>query len=141
MGHYCREGVEVIAPRNFEEMWKTTTAYKRDGCSKIKVVRYASDKNNTDTITKKFFNDYEDRDIIGSYEVKAYDIGIIGYKVLVKKNKIVNHHRQEVIEEHDYKTKPKKILKGGVLKEMHKYIIDYDGRCYDPYEHGDYDEI
>ena len=42
--------------------------------------------------------------------------------------------RQEVIEEHEYKTKPKRILKGGVLKEMHKYgclftppniLIDY----------------
>ena len=134
MGHYCREGVEVIAPKDFKEFWITTTAYKRDGCSDIRVIRIVSDKNNTETITKKFFKEHEDRDV-GSYQVKAYDIGIVGYVVLVKKNKIVDHHRQEVIEEHEYKTKPKRILKGGVLKEMHKYIIDYDGRCYDPYEH------
>jgi len=103
MGHYYMEGVEVIAPRNFEEMWKTTTAYKRDGCSDIKVIRVASDKKNTDVITKKFFKDYEDRDSVNSYQVKAYDIGIVGYKVLVKKNKIVDHHRQEVVEENKTK--------------------------------------
>jgi len=135
MGHYGREGVEYIASKNFEDDWKKTIACRMDGCSNVKVIRVASDKKNTETITKKFFKDYEDRESADSYQVRAYDIGIVGYKVLVKKNKIVDHHRQEVIEEHEYKTKPKRILKDGVLKEMHKYIIDYDARCYDPYEH------
>jgi len=135
MGHYGREGVEVTAPRDFSKMWKTTAAYSRDGCTDIKVIRVFSDKKNTDTLTKKFFKDYEDREDTKSYQVKAYDIGIVGYKVYVKKNKIVDHHRKEVLEVHEYKSKPKKILKGGVLEEIHKYIIDYDARCYDPYEH------
>ena len=135
MGHYCREGVEVIAPKDFSKMWKNTEAYNRDGCSKINIIRVASDKKNTETITKKFFNDYKDRESPNSYQVCAYDIGIVGYRVVVKKNKIIDHHRQEVIETHEYKTKPKRIIKNGILEEIHKYIIDYDARCYDPYEH------
>ena len=129
MGHYGREGVEYIASKNFEDDWRKTIACRRDGCSNVKVIRVASDKKNTETITKKFFKDYEDRERVDSYQVRAYDIGIVGYKVLVKKNKIVDHHRQEVIEEHEYKTKPKRILKDGVLKDFP------DARCYDPYEH------
>lgn len=135
MGHYCREGIIMIASKDFSKEWKKTVAYNRDGCTDIKIVRINSDKNNTETITNKFFKDYEDREMPNSYQVKAYDIGIVGYKVSVKKNKIVEHHRQEVVEVHEYKTKPKRILKNGILEELHKYIVDYDGRCYDRYEH------
>lgn len=135
MGHYGRMGVPFVCGYDFEKSWRKTLACTRDGCSTVNVKRVFSDKKFSESLLKRFCKKYEDREDAKSYCCNAYDIGIVGWVIKVKKNRIVNHKRVEVVEEHEYKTKPKRILKGGSLVELHKYIIDYDGRCYDPLEH------
>lgn len=136
MGHITRYGIRVDTA-DFRKFWHGTKAYNRDGCSGIYIIPFHSG-NCTDTVIKQFFKKKEDRCDPNSYCVNAYDCGIKSYEAVRIVSKIVNHKRTQIEEVHKYKTKPKRLLKGGKLREVHTYIVDYDYRDYDPLEHGDY---
>jgi hypothetical protein len=150
MGHYAYECQTTIAPRDFKSYWQRTTPAVRDGCTSVIMMYsdYASEKATASResaimkkIEKNVKDKYEKLHCPPSYTCVALDIGITGYRIVQKKNKIINHKRQEVEIAKDYKSKPAHIPAGGRLVEMHKYIISFDGRCYDPREHGyDYDQ-
>lgn len=135
MSHYVMYN-ESVKTDDFRKFWNSTTPCKRDGCTSVKITT-VNTKNFTPTVKTRFLKNKTES--VESYTVHAYDLGICGYRVHVKKNKIVNHKRMEVDEVHEYKSKPTKIIKGGVLKAVHYYVFDFDARCYDPLEHGDYD--
>lgn len=145
MGHEVHEYVTLEAPRNFEAYWRQTPHAYRDGCTSVKVRRtdYATGKA-TKTRTNAFIKKaqknvksvYNDLNSVPSYTCVAYDVGITGYLILQKKNKIVNHKRQEVTLSKRYASKPTHIPTGGKLLELHQYVASYDFRCYDPEEHG-----
>ena len=150
MGHYAYTCQKTVAPRDFKSYWLKTTPAQRDGCTSVKVVSsdYASEKataTRTNALMKKIQKNvkgvYDDFDCPPSYTCVALDVGITGYKIVQVKNKIVNHKRQAVQIVKEYKSKPSHIPAGAKLVEMHQYIISFDGRCYDPMEHGyDYDQ-
>ncbi len=82
-----------------------------------------------------FWKKMDDREGPDSYEVRTYDLGITSYEVVRIVPRIVNHKRTMVDERKEYKTKPKRVLKGAKLMAIHQYILDYDCRDYDPREH------
>ena len=133
MGHIIRHGVQ-IKTSDFNNFWKGTTAYRRDGCESIRIIPFHSG-NCTETVIKRFWKKMEDRECPKSYSVNAYDLGITGYEAVRSVSRIVDHKRTVVEERKEYKSKPKRILKGARLKEVHQYILDYDFRDYDPMEH------
>ena len=145
MGHYAKSYVIVEAPKHFAEFWAHTRACDRDGCNTVHAhtTKY-SDMKSTEARTAAFIKEakknvkgkYDLLDTPNSYTVEAYDVGITQYQVRQKKNKIVNHKRTEVTICKEYKSKPAHIPAGAWLVEMHQYVISYDGRCYDPLEHG-----
>lgn len=133
MGHIVRYGISVKTS-DFKDFWKGTTAYRRDGCDSIKIIPFHSG-NCTETVINRFWKKMDDREGPDSYEVRAYDLGITGYEAVRIVPRIVNHKRTMVEERKEYKTKPKRVLKGAKLMAIHQYILDYDCRDYDPREH------
>lgn len=145
MGHEAYEYVTIKAPRNFEAWWRQTPQSYRDGCSSVRVHRteYADGKftlARRNAFLKKAQKNvkgvYDDLESVPSYTCVAYDIGIAGYLIIQKKNKIVDHKRQEVTISKQYASKPTHIPAGGKLIELHSYVASYDIRSYDPEEHG-----
>ena len=136
MGHVTRYGIKVDTT-DFRKFWHETTAYNRDGCTGIYIIPFHHG-NCTDSVIKRFYRQKENREDPKSYCVNSYDCGIKGYEAVRVVSRIINHKRTQVQEVKEYKSKPKRILKGAKLHEVHTYILDYDYRAYDPLEHGDF---
>ena len=150
MSHYLceREYYNVkfrsgYAEQDFRTWWSRQTPCHRDGCTTAYVKVHS-----TDTLTKVRLERYRkakpdpflDCENVRSYTCNAVLIGIIGWCSERKVRKVVNHHIQEVTETRTYKTKPTKGLKGSTISAIGKFVISYDARDYDPYEHGDVPE-
>lgn len=133
MSHLVRYG-RTVETTDFNAFWKTTVSYSRDGCNTIKIIHF-HDGNCSKSVIEQFFKKMENRESPSSYTVNAYDCGISGWETSRKVMRIVDHKRTEVTEKRRYKSKPKRVSKGAILKTLHTYIIDWDVREYEPYEH------
>ena len=133
MSHLVRYSVPVEAA-DFQDYWKKTVAYNRDGCTDIKIYRIHDGKY-TPAVMNRFRKHFGERESPSSYQVRAYCLGISHWEVWNKAIRIVNHKRTPIVIKTPYKSKPKRIRKNGVLKTFYQYIIDYDVREYDPREH------
>ncbi len=131
---------DFLSPNNysdFQKEWARTAAYAL-GCSNIKLIKTSM---SNDKYTEKRFENFAKKNARTEkappkdYSVNCYDMGLDHYEIWQNKVKIVDHKRQEVQLRKSYKTKPKSLPSGAVLKEIHKYKCDMDYRSYDPEEH------
>ena len=125
---------------DFKNWWRNQQPCWRDGCSSVSV-KVKSTENLTDARLKRYWaKERKNPDAFlecpDKYECKAVLIGIVGWCSERKVRKVVNHHIQEVVERKNYKTRPSKGLKGSTIYAIGKYVCSYDGRDYDPWEHG-----
>lgn len=135
MGHTVNFAVKVAAYTDFNAFWRTTTASRRDGCTRV-VMHNTCNEKCTEKRVDATINEVRNK-WPGSYTCEAWDCGILYWVVERKVCHIVNHKKVETTERKEYKTMPKRILKGGVLRAVHQYVVNYDSRDYDPYEHGE----
>lgn len=141
--HYRKCFRSIEAPYDFKSFWRQQIPSYRDGCDCIQINRTDySKKRATQKRLDTFLNTatkhkdvYEGLHSPDSYTVVAYDIGITGYAVVQRKTKNINHKRTEVEVVKNYKSKPSAIPTGSKILEIHRYVISYDGRDYDPLEH------
>jgi hypothetical protein len=148
MGHYIssqevykvkfRPGYER---KDFETWWMSKTPYQRDhsGCQGI-YVKVDSTENLTKLRRDRFYKNAQKKygsflSYPDSYCCNAVLVGIVGWRSERRVRKVVDHHIKEVIECRNYKTKPTKGLKGSTIYAVGEFVIVYDGRDYDPYEH------
>ena len=141
--HYgaTREKHNVLArpgyyTEDFRTYWENQTPCKRDGCGRISV-QVLSQKKLTQTRWNRFCktrNPFID-DWAPSYTCNAVMVGIFAWVVTRKVRRIEDHHVVERTERKTYKTRPKRIVKGGTLYAECRYVCTYDARDYDPLEH------
>lgn len=60
------------------------------------------------------------------YTLEGNDVRVCKMKILVKGNELVNEYR---LERKSYKSKPKSVKPGSVLREMHKYYVTAIASC------------
>ena len=151
MGHYQRQGVKVIGPTRsqFKYYWGQSSQYIVNDCTHIetKLTKYSNEKwtkAREESFLKRWEKHpakeddfYQGLDCPSSNSVCAYDLGIVGYKIIQRKHKIVNHKTIWITEAKEYKSKPAHIPEGAELLEMHKYVLSYDHREFDPRERGE----
>lgn len=144
MGHYVGEFCTADVAGDFKRWWKNQKTSIKGGCDNVRVwsTDY-SDKTATEARTNAFIKKAQqenkkkgDRSIywqledIPSFKCVAFSVGVVGYQIKIKRNKIVNHHRQVVEEVKTYKTKPSHIPEGGRLEKIERYVFSYDMHDY-----------
>lgn len=132
---------DLLSPNNykdFEKEFARTVPYAL-GCTSFKLIKTTmSDSKFTEKRFSSFVNKNKNKEKESpkSYSANCYDMGLDHWEIWQNKVKIIEHKRREVQVRKCYKSKPKAIPKGAVLKEIHRYKCDLDYRYYDPLEHG-----